>query len=45
MTAREFHNTVMLGGRMPVELLRAYLSGEKLRPDFKSSWRFNGDPR
>lgn len=43
MTAREFHDAVLRGGRMPVELLRAYLSGEKLRPDFKSTWRFYGD--
>lgn len=45
MTAREFHDAVLKGGRIPVELLRAHLSGEKLRPDFKSAWRFYGDPK
>lgn len=45
MTAREFHDAVMMGGRMPVEMVRVRLTGEGLRPDFKSTWRFYGDPR
>jgi hypothetical protein len=43
MTAREFHDAVLKSGRIPVELLRAHLSGEPLHPDFKSTWRFYGD--
>ena len=44
MTAREFHDSVMLGGRLPVELVRARLTGQPLTRDFKSQWRFYGDP-
>ena len=44
MTAREFHDSIMQGGRLPVELVRARLIGQKLSPDFRSEWRFYGDP-
>ena len=44
MTAREFHDAVMQGGRMPVELVRARLTGQSLSPDYRSNWRFYGDP-
>ncbi len=44
MTAREFHDSIMQGGRLPVELVRARLIGQPLTPDFKSQWRFYGDP-
>jgi uncharacterized protein (DUF885 family) len=44
MTAREFHDAVMQGGRLPVELVRARLSGQPLSADFRSTWRFYGDP-
>jgi uncharacterized protein (DUF885 family) len=44
MTAREFHDSIMQGGRLPVELVRARLTGQPLTADFKSQWRFYGDP-
>jgi uncharacterized protein (DUF885 family) len=44
MTAREFHDSIMLGGRLPVELVRARLTGQPLTSDFTSRWRFYGDP-
>lgn len=44
MTPTEFHDAIMQGGRMPVELVRARLLGQPLSRDFKSSWRFYGDP-
>jgi len=44
MTAREFHDSIMQGGRLPVELVRARLTGQPLTSDFKSRWRFYGDP-
>ncbi len=44
MTAREFHDAVLQGGRTPVEMVRARLTGEGLQPDFESTWRFYGDP-
>jgi uncharacterized protein (DUF885 family) len=40
MTAREFHDTVMRGGRMPVEMVRARLTGEPLTRDYTAQWRF-----
>jgi uncharacterized protein (DUF885 family) len=44
MTAREFHDRVLLGGRMPVEMVRARLTTQPLTRDYKTSWRFAGDP-
>jgi len=44
MTARQFHDAIMQGGRMPVELVRARLTGQPLSADFRSQWRFYGDP-
>jgi uncharacterized protein (DUF885 family) len=44
MTPREFHDAVMMGGRMPVEMVRARLTGQPLGPDFQPEWRFYGDP-
>ena len=43
MTAKEFHDAILQGGIMPVELVRARLKGEKLTPDFKTNWRFYTD--
>jgi hypothetical protein len=40
MTATQFHDAVLLGGPMPIELVRARLSGEPLDRDMKSLWRF-----
>ena len=44
MTAREFHDAVLYGGPMPVELVRARLSGAPLDRSGESRWRFGGDP-
>jgi len=40
MTARAFHDAVMKGGRMPVEMVRARLTGQKLERNHETSWRF-----
>jgi uncharacterized protein DUF885 len=42
MTATQFHDAVLLGGPMPIELVRARLSGAPIDRDMKSSWRFYG---
>ncbi len=42
MTAREFHDAVMRGGRMPVEMVRARLTGQPLGRDYTTRWRFAG---
>ena len=44
MTNRAFHDAILRGGRMPVEMVRARLLGEAPPPDFESAWRFYGDP-
>jgi hypothetical protein len=43
MTDRQFHDTILHEGPMPIELLRADMEGVKLTPDFQSSWKFYGD--
>jgi uncharacterized protein (DUF885 family) len=40
MTERQFHDAVLQGGRMPVEMVRARLLGTPLARDFRTSWRF-----
>lgn len=44
MTEKDFHDAVMLGGRLPVELVRARLIDQRLSAGFESQWRFYGDP-
>ncbi len=44
MTDREFHDAILRGGTMPVEMVRASLTGEPLSPDHVARWRFAGDP-
>jgi uncharacterized protein (DUF885 family) len=43
MTDRAFHDAVLQGGIMPIELVRARLRGDLLPRDFQASWRFAGD--
>ncbi|HEX7119588.1 MAG TPA: DUF885 family protein [Longimicrobiales bacterium] len=40
MTEREFHDAILMGGRMPVEMVRARLTGAPLTPDYTTRWRF-----
>ncbi len=44
ITNRAFHDAILKGGRMPVEMVRARLLGEAPARDFESAWRFQGDP-
>jgi uncharacterized protein (DUF885 family) len=41
MTDREFHDAVLRQNRIPIELLRARLTGKVLDPEFEPSWRFD----
>jgi len=43
MTNREFHDTFLKENEIPVELVRARLTGQKLSRDFRSSWKFYGE--
>ena len=40
MTERAFHDRIMQGGPMPVEMVRARLLDDAPGPDFRSTWRF-----
>ena len=40
MTATAFHDAILTGGYMPVELVRARLSGTPVTRDHRTSWRF-----
>ncbi|MFQ5503636.1 MAG: DUF885 family protein [Planctomycetota bacterium] len=40
MSNREFHDAVLRENSIPIEMIRAKLTGQKLTPDYESSWRF-----
>jgi hypothetical protein len=40
MDGTEFHDGILIGGPMPIELVRARLTHQKLTRNFRSSWRF-----
>jgi uncharacterized protein (DUF885 family) len=40
MTNRQFHDAILIGGPMPIEMVRVRLKGEKAPRDFVPKWRF-----
>jgi uncharacterized protein (DUF885 family) len=40
MGEKQFHDRVVEENQMPVEFLRALMTDQSLKPDFKTSWRF-----
>jgi hypothetical protein len=42
MTPTAFHDAVLIGGYMPVELVRARLAGLPLSRDYRAQWTFDG---
>ena len=42
MSDRDFHDTILRENRIPIEMVRAVLTKQKVTRDFKSSWRFYG---
>lgn len=40
MTAKEFHDAVLRENSIPIELLRAKLTGQKLAAEHKPAWKF-----
>jgi uncharacterized protein (DUF885 family) len=42
MTNRAFHDEILKGNRMPIEMVRAILTKQKLTREFKTSWKFYG---
>ncbi|HEX6885806.1 MAG TPA: DUF885 family protein [Planctomycetota bacterium] len=45
MSPRAFHDAVLTGGNLPIELVRARLTGQALTPATRTSWRFQELPR
>ena len=43
LTEREFHDAVLRENTIPIELIRARLSGTEVPRDSRASWRFYGD--
>ncbi|MBR9988466.1 MAG: DUF885 family protein [Gemmatimonadetes bacterium] len=44
MTARDYHDAILQGGSMPVEMVRARLLGVAPARDHEPGWRFSGNP-
>jgi uncharacterized protein (DUF885 family) len=40
MTNRDFHDAILQGGRMPIEMVRARVTGEPLARDYRANWKF-----
>jgi uncharacterized protein (DUF885 family) len=43
MTNRQFNDAVLKENRIPIELVRASLTKQKLTRDYTSQWKFYGD--
>jgi uncharacterized protein (DUF885 family) len=43
MTDRQFHDTIITGGNLPVELVRARLTQTRLPREHQASWKYAGD--
>jgi len=44
MTFRDFHDAILKSGDMPIAMIRASVTREKLPKDYRASWRFAGEP-
>jgi uncharacterized protein (DUF885 family) len=42
MTDKQFHDKILQGGRMPIEMVRARLLGERISRNHRAQWRFGG---
>ena len=40
MTDRQFHDAILQGGEMPVEMVRARLTHQELTRDYRAHWKF-----
>jgi hypothetical protein len=43
MSNRDFHDAILKGGRIPVEMVRAMLTKAPLARDYKPNWKFAGE--
>jgi len=44
MTNRAFNDALLMENRIPIELIRASITNQKLTRDFSTSWKFYGTP-
>jgi hypothetical protein len=44
MSNRDFHDAILKENSIPVDLIRADLTGQPLMRDYKASWRFYSLP-
>jgi len=42
ITNRQFNDALLRENRIPIEMIRAVLTNQKLTRDFKSNWKFYG---
>jgi uncharacterized protein (DUF885 family) len=42
MTNQQFHDAILEGGTMPIEMVRARLTKQRIAKDFSPSWQFYG---
>jgi uncharacterized protein (DUF885 family) len=42
MTSRTFHDQILRENRLPIEMVRALLTKQKLTRDYQSNWKFYG---
>ena len=40
MSLLDFHDRILQGGMMPIELVRARLNAQQIGRDFRPAWRF-----
>lgn len=43
MTLKEFHDSILTGNHMPIEMVRANLCGTLLPRDYQTNWKFYGE--
>ena len=43
MTDRQFHDAVLKENRIPIEMIRAGLTAQKLTRDYQTTWKFYGE--
>jgi uncharacterized protein (DUF885 family) len=43
LTEKEFHDRILHEGSIPVDMIRAILTNQNLKEDYKASWRFASD--
>jgi uncharacterized protein (DUF885 family) len=43
MTAKQFHDTILRAGSMPIEMLRALMTTQPLTREYRTQWKYYGD--